>query len=238
MTDFTPIGIIGINDMGEVIARRLAEHGHNVLAYDASPERRPRLAGLRPRIDIAGNLFDLAAETDTIIALTDTTDELTAAVLGTEDRPGLRARFAPGGLIIDMTSGGKPRETVRLQGFLGTRGIGLTDAALFGTAADAAAGRLLFLNGGFPDFTERARPILELLGSIIPTGQLGTGHAAAALLTETRSKIADAETAARTQASQAGIRADALIALLEVAGLAWPAPVDSTPTTADAALTH
>ena len=219
MMDFTPIGIIGISDMGEAIARRLAAHGHNVLAYDARPAARPRLAGLRPRIDIAGNLFDLAAETEIIIALTETTDDLVEAVLGSEERPGLRARFAPGGLIIDMTAGGRPRETVRLQGFLGTRGIGLTDAAYAGSAEDAAAGRLLFLNGGFPDFTERARPILGLLGTVVATGQLGTGHAAASVLAATRAVISTAETEARARANDAGIRADAMTALLAAAGL-------------------
>ena len=86
---------------------------------------------------------------------------------------GVAAGAQPGLTVIDMSTVG-PAAILRLASTL-PRGVTLVDAPVVGSIAEAEAGTLTFLAGGDVDMV---RPLLSELGTVIPTGPIGSGAAA------------------------------------------------------------
>lgn len=174
------VGVLGLSPLGAAIARRLAAKGIRIAAYDADCINRGRLADASPLIEIAATLADIGHDCDVVISTLDG-GALAAIMVGSRDEPGLGLLMAPGALVIDVGASA-PHDARRLAFVLGSRGIALVDAPALGTPDDATANTLSIPLGGFPDFVDRARPLLQLLGAITQTGQVGSGHTLAALL--------------------------------------------------------
>ncbi len=102
---------------------------------------------------------------------TDCTDLGTAAI----------DALPPGALVIDCSTIA-PATSRRLAAALAERGIHYIDAPVTGGTEGARAGRLSVLVGGAPEQLERARPLLEVLGSAITHfGPVGAGQEAKAV---------------------------------------------------------
>lgn len=203
------IGLVGISPLGAAIATRLAAQGLRLVAYDPEPVFRARLAGCSRLIEMVPGLADVGHDCEWVLSTLDG-GALSALMLGGGDRAGLGLLLAPGSLVIDMGAS-SPHDARRLAAILGSRGIGLLDAPALGTPEDAKAGRLTIPLGGFPEFVARVTPFLQLFGAVTPTGQIGTGHSLAALLTA-------------KAAAEARLAAD-LSALAATAGIATPLPL-------------
>ncbi len=197
------IGLAGISPLGAAIAVKLASAGFRIAAYDTDPAARSRLGGASRLIEIAPGLADVGHDCEWVISTLDG-GGLSALMLGDAERAGLGLLLGPGSLVIDMGAS-FPHDARRLAAILGSRGIGLLDAPALGTPEDATAGRLDLPLGGFPDFAARVTPLLELLGSVVPTGQIGTGHSFAALLTAKTAAEARLAAETATLAAAAGV---------------------------------
>jgi 3-hydroxyisobutyrate dehydrogenase len=94
---------------------------------------------------------------------------------------GLLACLRPGTLVIDMGSS-TPGHTVDNQVAARARGVSFIDAPVSGGVGGAQAASLAIMVGASEADFERARPLLQCLGSkVIRAGDVGSGHAVKAL---------------------------------------------------------
>lgn len=159
------VGFVGLGNMGWPMAARLT--GVDLTVFDTRPEVVERFAvmyGAR-----AGT--DLGAVDVVITMLPD--GAIVRRVL-------TAAPLAPGTLVVDMSSS-DPVGTRELGAELSQRGVTLVDAPVSGGVAKARTGELAVMAGGEPAAVDKAVPLLEPLGRVIRTGDLGSGHAMKAL---------------------------------------------------------
>jgi len=173
-----PVGVIGNDEYGPAIARRIAACGYRTLyaGLAGSPD-----VARGQRLEPAPTPTDIAAECPLALVAIDDTETLRKLLVGSDDRMGLGIEMEPGSVVVDLGAR-TPRELQALLGLLGTRGIALVDAALIGGAEAASEGRAKILLGGYPDAVEIARKTLSLLGDVECTGPLGSAHTVAALM--------------------------------------------------------
>jgi 3-hydroxyisobutyrate dehydrogenase len=162
--------------MGLPMANRLREAGFQVRAADLSEAAREAFAAAG---GLAFRSLDEALEkTSVLITMLPNGIIVREALFGAKQAVDVLPR---GALIIDMSSSA-PSDTKLLGDDLADRGIALIDAPVSGGVKRAIDGTLSIMAGGAEIEIERARPVLDKLGSsIFPTGILGSGHAMKAL---------------------------------------------------------
>lgn len=147
------VGVLGLGRMGAPIARALAQH-HEVVGYDPV---------VQPADPVA-----LAASVEVLVTVLPGTAEL-------DSLPPVLAALRPGSLWLDLTSS-DPRVIRRLSK---TQDIDVVGAPMAGGPGAAEAQVLSFHVGGAPAAVERARPLLELLGTVDVVGDdVGDGYTA------------------------------------------------------------
>ncbi|HVZ04627.1 NAD(P)-binding domain-containing protein [Hyphomicrobium sp.] len=173
-----PVGVIGNDDYGPAIARRIAACGYRTLytGLSGSP-----VVARGERIEPAPTPTDIAAECAIALVAIDDTETLRELLVGNNDRMGFGAEMEPGSVVVDLGAR-TPRELQALLGLLGTRGVAVVDGALIGGVDAAGEGRAKIFVGGYPDAVDVAEKVLALLGSVERTGPLGSAHAVAALM--------------------------------------------------------
>lgn len=177
--DLGPVGFVGLGKMGAPMLRHLLARGLSVTAFDSDRERLASLAADWPgTLRAAGSLSDLAG-CDTVITMLPNSRVTNQVLADGEDA--LIHVLHPDALVIDMGSS-DPVETTRLAALFEVAGLRLLDAPVSGSVAKAESGQLSIMVGGDSDLLERARPLLEVMGSVIlPTGRVGSAHAMKAL---------------------------------------------------------
>lgn len=166
------LGILGAGRMGSAIWRRLQSQGRIAAVVDVDPAATHALAarGAAVAADPAG----LAALADAVIVSLPRSSDVEAVVGGPR---GLAAGIRPGAIVIDTTSG-EPSLSARLAAALARAGGAYLDAGVSGGVAGAEAGTLKIMAGGDASTYERARPLLDLLGTRVwHCGPAGSGHA-------------------------------------------------------------
>lgn len=166
------IGFVGTGIMGSHMARRLAEAGHAVHAWNRSPAKAERLASLGVRI--AARAADTAREADAVICMLSSGPVCDEVLLG----PGeVLASMRPGSLLVVMSS--IPVETARRQhAAASARDVAYLDAPVSGGEAGAEAGRLAVMVGGEPGAFETARDLFAAMGRPTHVGPPGSGQLA------------------------------------------------------------
>jgi 3-hydroxyisobutyrate dehydrogenase len=170
------IGFVGVGAMGAPMAACLIKAGYPLTAFDSNPERMAafvREHGIEP----AATLAELAERSDVVITILPNSAIVQEVLFGAQ---GLASSLRPGSVVIEMTSG-IPSQTVAFSQRLAGQGVVLFDAPVSGGVPRARTGELTIMAGGEQSDIDAAMPILNVLGSVIPTGQVGTGHAMKAL---------------------------------------------------------
>jgi 3-hydroxyisobutyrate dehydrogenase len=166
------IGMVGLGRMGAAMARRLREHGFDVVGWDRDARASAALAaeGLR----IADSARRVAAASDIIISSI------------TEDHGVRRIFTGPGGFLETVVTGKLFIEMSTLQPMTGrellplveAKGARLVEAPVLGTIPQAQSGTLFAMVGGRAEDVERARPVLDkLTRRIVHMGPNGAGYA-------------------------------------------------------------
>lgn len=170
----TAVGVIGLGIMGAPMARNLLRAGFPVVVWNRTPERIEPLvaAGAQP----AGSPREVAEHAAvTITVLSDSPD--VEAVYRAPD--GVLAGLEParpGRLLIDMSTI-QPRVARELAAAAGERGAAMLDAPVSGGDVGARDGTLSIMVGGDAEALDRARPVLEALGTTIThCGPSGAGQ--------------------------------------------------------------
>jgi 3-hydroxyisobutyrate dehydrogenase/2-hydroxy-3-oxopropionate reductase len=165
------VGVVGLGAMGSRIAARLLETGHQVAVWNRTGEKAAPLAALGA--ELAATPADLAASSQVVITMVSDPAALQATVRGPT---GIAAGLGPGAQLVEMsTVGPSTIQDVRSQL---PPGVGLVDAPVLGSVAQAERGDLTLYVGGSADAVERVMPVLTALGTVVRMGEIGTGAAA------------------------------------------------------------
>jgi 2-hydroxy-3-oxopropionate reductase len=171
----TTIGFIGLGVMGAPMARNLLAAGHEVVAWNRSPEPLAALAEAGARA--AEGPAAVAAEADVLITILKD-DPVVREVLGGPD--GAIAAAPADSLVIDMSTV-SPALARELAAEAGACGVAFLDAPVSGGDVGARDGTLSIMVGGEAADVERARPVFEILGSrVTHVGASGAGQVAKA----------------------------------------------------------
>jgi 3-hydroxyisobutyrate dehydrogenase-like beta-hydroxyacid dehydrogenase len=200
------VGVVGLGNMGGVLAARLARSGP-VTGFDAAPERRDEAAAAG--IAIAADAAAVAAAVD-VLVLSLPHPGASRAVLDEAVAP-----LGHGGLVIETSTIG-PADARAAHARAADAGAGYVDAAILSGVEQVRDGTSAFLVGGEPGDTERAEPVLRrICERVMRFGGPGTGMAAKVV----NNAVAHAEMVilaeAAALAAAEGIALDDLCALLE-----------------------
>lgn len=166
---------LGLGRMGLPMVRRYAA-SRPVVLHDVSDEVLDAAVaelGARRLSDLGDDLGGV----DVVILMLPSSRVVESVLEGTD---GLLERLAPNSLVVDMSSS-EPESTRRLAGLAARRRIGYVDAPVSGGVAKAITGELAIMVGGAPEDVARALPHLSPMGTTLPVGPVGSGHAAKSL---------------------------------------------------------
>ena len=165
----TKIAFFGLGTMGGPMARVLRQAGFGLTGMDVSA-------------DIRNSFEDAIEPSEAVLAQADViVTMLPEGKHVTQLHETLVHKSAkPGALLIDCST--IDVDTARDLAFKAEAlGLAMIDAPVSGGPAGAAAGTLSFMVGGADDAFDRARPVLNAMGSkITHFGEPGTGQAAKA----------------------------------------------------------
>jgi 3-hydroxyisobutyrate dehydrogenase len=170
------VGFIGLGNMGDPMARRLAEAGYSLRLYDARPGAVAAAAETTGAF-AASCAAEAAQDADAVVLMLPNSDIVEAVV----HRDGVLAALRPGALLIDMGSS-EPFRTRELAAAAAERQVTVVDAPVSGGTRGAVAGTLTIMVGGTEAAAASIRPLLDVVGSkVVHVGPEGAGHALKAL---------------------------------------------------------
>jgi 3-hydroxyisobutyrate dehydrogenase-like beta-hydroxyacid dehydrogenase len=155
----TRLGFIGIGNMGSRMARRLLEHGYQLMAYNRSREAAEAL--VQYGATVAGSIAELAAKADVILSSL-TNDDVVKSVYA--DPQGVLAYARRGASIIEMSTV-LPATSRELCELSRQAGVKCLDSPVSGSTPSAEEGTLTLFCGGDEELFQAAQPILSSLGS-------------------------------------------------------------------------
>ncbi len=171
------VGIIGAGAMGSGCAERLLACGHRVSVWNRTR------AALDPLLALgavaASTPAEVAAASEFVITIVSDPVALRAVSEGPD---GTAAGAHAQQVALEMSTVG-PEAVHTLRALL-PASTALLDAPVHGPPDAARAGKLAIFAGGEPEVLERARPVLEQLGSVLHIGPLGSA-AGAKLIVQT-----------------------------------------------------
>ena len=178
MSTLPQIGFVGVGNMGWPMAACLLRGGYQVQVSD---HRRVQADNFVQQVGgfAPDSVTQLAAGCEVVITMLPTSANVADVVADGADT--LLAGLKPGSLVIDMTSG-QPAVTQALAARVAAAGSRMIDAPVSGGVSRAKTGELAIMVGGDPADIERARPVLNAIGtSILVCGGVGAGQAMKAL---------------------------------------------------------
>lgn len=165
------IAVLGTGMMGFPMARRLAEAGHRVHAWNRTRAKAEPLAD--HGVTIHEHAADAVRGVDFAISLLEN-GAIVGEVLFNQ---GVAQALPKGALLIDMASI-QPREAREHAKQLGLLGIAHLDAPVSGGTLGAEAGTLAIMVGGEESDFNRALPVFAALGRATRVGPYGAGQLA------------------------------------------------------------
>jgi 3-hydroxyisobutyrate dehydrogenase-like beta-hydroxyacid dehydrogenase len=165
------IAFLGIGLMGYAMARRLAEAGHTVHAWNRSRYKAERLMPFG--IQVFDTPADAVRGADMVIGML----ENGAAMEQVMFAQGAAQAITPGTLVIDMASA-MPREARDHAARLAALGVSHMDCPVSGGTVGADTGTLVIMAGGKAQDFARAQEVLQVFGRSTHVGPHGAGQLA------------------------------------------------------------
>jgi 3-hydroxyisobutyrate dehydrogenase len=170
------VGFVGLGTMGGAMAANAAGAGFEVSAWNRTPGRTAELGDVG--VTIAESPSAVAAASDVIITMVSDTPDVEAVLFGDE---GVAAGAKAGSLVVDMSTIA-PSATREFAARLAKIDVAMLDAPVSGGSEGAKKATLSIFVGGAAADLERARPVLESLGTTIThVGPIGAGQAVKAV---------------------------------------------------------
>jgi 3-hydroxyisobutyrate dehydrogenase len=176
-TSLPKIGFIGLGAMGEPMAARVAGGGFPLMVFDADNARTSGVAEALSA-QAAATPAAVGAWADMIVTMLPDSKIVETVLFGDK---GVAHGLSKGAAVIEMSSG-VPDATRALAEKLAAMGIDLIDAPVSGGVPRARTGELAIMLGGEAAVIDRARPVLERMGTTLTqVGGIGSAHAMKAL---------------------------------------------------------
>jgi 3-hydroxyisobutyrate dehydrogenase len=170
------VGFVGLGTMGGAMAANAARAGFQVTAWNRTPGRAAELVDLG--VTMAATPAAVAAASDIVVTIVSDTPDVEAVLFG---RDGVAEGAKRGSLVVDMSTI-SPSATRDFAERLAAKGVAMLDAPVSGGSEGAKKGTLSIFVGGEAAELERARPVLESLGTTIThVGPIGSGQAVKAV---------------------------------------------------------
>ncbi len=168
------VALIGLGTMGLPMALNLVGAGHRLTVHNRSRDKEQLVAGATAAATPAA----AASQSDIVIVCVSDTPDVESVLLG----PGGVAEGARAGtLVVDMSTI-SPTATAAIAARLAEKDIAMLDAPVSGGSEGAKNGTLSIMVGGATADMERARPVLEVLGTTIThVGPTGAGQTTKAI---------------------------------------------------------
>jgi 2-hydroxy-3-oxopropionate reductase len=201
------VGFIGLGLMGRPMAANLLRAGHQVTVHNRSRPAVDELVALGAAA--AGSPVEAAAEAEIVITMLPDTPDV-EAVVGE-----LLEAARPGTLLVDMSTIA-PAAARELARHARERGLAMLDAPVSGGDVGAREGTLSIMVGGEAAELERARPVLEALGTTIThVGEAGAGQVVKACNQIVVALIFQAISEALVLGSKAGVEPAKILDVLD-----------------------
>jgi 3-hydroxyisobutyrate dehydrogenase-like beta-hydroxyacid dehydrogenase len=155
----TRLGFIGIGNMGSRIARRLLEHGYQLMAYNRSREAAEAL--VKYGATVADSVATLASEADVILSCLPNDDAVKWVYT---DPHGVFAYVHRGSAIIEMSTV-LPATSRELYDLSREAGVKCLDSPISGSTPLAEKGTLTLFCGGDEELFQSAQPIFSSIAS-------------------------------------------------------------------------
>jgi 2-hydroxy-3-oxopropionate reductase len=170
------VGFIGIGQIGTPMSLNVLRGGYPLVVYDIRREQMEPL--LKEGAESSTSPRDVASRCSIVLMSLPNSAIVEQVALGPD---GIIEGAKPGTLVIDLTSGNPPQSAV-ICARLAEKSIRYIDAGVSGGIPGAEAATLgVMVGGGGEDF-ERARPVLEKIGTnLLHMGAIGSGHMTKAL---------------------------------------------------------
>jgi 3-hydroxyisobutyrate dehydrogenase len=170
------VGFVGLGTMGAAMAGHLGRAGYPLTVWNRTPGRAADLVAAGA-VE-AATPAELGRASDVAFVCVSDTPDVEAVLFGPA---GVSEGLASGGLVIDCSSI-SPSATRAFAARFAERGVAYVDAPVSGGSEGAQKATLTIFAGGEPASVERARPLLEKLGSrITHFGPAGSGQAVKAV---------------------------------------------------------
>lgn len=200
------VGVIGLGAMGGGMARRLLEQGLAVHVTDVDPSRLAAAQDAGAQAHVSAG--QVAEQADITLVSLPNSAIVESVLLGPG---GVLDAERVGRLVVDMSSS-DPDSTIELAARCRAAGVDFLDAPVSRGARAAREGTLSILVGGEAHVLERARPVLELLGTdLVHVGPVGSGHAAKALNNHLAATALLSSIEGMLLAVRSGVRADVAV---------------------------
>ena len=168
----TRLGFIGIGNMGSRMAKRLLDHGYQLVAYNRSREGAEAL--VKFGAIVADSIAELTSKADVILSSL-TNDDAVKSVYG--DPQGVFAHLRHGSAVIEMSTV-LPATSRQLYELSREAGVKFLDSPVSGSTPAAEEGTLTLFCGGDEELFDAAQPILRsIAGQYFYLGGSGSGTA-------------------------------------------------------------
>ncbi|XP_053465243.1 3-hydroxyisobutyrate dehydrogenase, mitochondrial isoform X1 [Nycticebus coucang] len=173
MASKTPVGFIGLGNMGNPMAKNLMKHGYPLIIYDVFPDACKEFQDSGEQV--VSSPADVAERADRIITMLPTSINAVEAYTGAN---GILKKVKKGSLLIDSSTI-DPAVSKELAKEVEKMGAVFMDAPVSGGVGAAQSGNLTFMVGGVEDEFAAAQELLGCMGSnVVYCGAVGTGQAA------------------------------------------------------------
>jgi len=163
------IGFVGLGNMGGPMAKRLVAAGHHVVCFDINPAAID--AVVAAGATAAESATACAASADLFMTSLPRPDHVEAVMAGPQ---GALAALSPGSIWVDLTTNKK--ELVQAYAAQAPDGVTVVDSPVTGAVDGARTGKLTLFIGGDEASVNRVAPVLDNLGLVIKSGDLGNGN--------------------------------------------------------------
>jgi 3-hydroxyisobutyrate dehydrogenase-like beta-hydroxyacid dehydrogenase len=168
----TRLGFIGIGNMGSRMAKRLLDHGYQLVAYNRSREAADAL--VKYGGTVADSISELAAEADVILSSLTNDEAVKSVYTGPK---GVFAHLRRGSAVIEMSTV-LPATSRQLYELSREAGVKCLDSPVSGSTPSAEEGTLTLFCGGDEELFQAAQPIFSsIAGHNFYLGGSGSGTA-------------------------------------------------------------
>ncbi len=168
----TPVGLVGLGNMGRGVAENLLKNGFRLTVYERSERVRQWATG-RSGVRLTPSLRELGSLSKIVLVLV-TDNRALAEVLYSPE--GILAGIRPGSLVIDMTTG-DPTTAAENHRRLAKKRVRFLEAPMSGGATGAREGTLILMVGGDPKLSRDCGPLFSAIArKVVYAGGPGQGQ--------------------------------------------------------------